>query len=1031
MSLMIMMQSAIFLMFGGAVTAQTQPFLVIDTPATNQTVNVGATVNLSATSLQPVLSLTFFAKDIATGIDAQLPGIKTDGTSQHWSAVLPTAVSGTFQIRAEANDSTGQLQVSSPVTVTVQNQITVSVVLSAPLDNAQITNVSQFTADTNVQVDSLQFVLQPSAGGQSLALDATQSSSLKWGLTFDPSTVANGDYTVIAKASLGGQSTSSPAANVTITTLSISLTAPANNATVNGTQNIQASTNISATSVVFQITSSTNQTTSLSAIADTRSTSKTWSATFDTTTLTNGTYALVASATFPGQTAPVISQTLAITINNQTTPTTQALTIVTQNLLDGTVGQLYGPQLLVAQGGTPGINGYTWSITSGALPAGLVLSNITGTITGTPTVAGNFQLTIRVRDSVSKTFDQNYTLLINSAPSTNQTTNNTTNTTTQTPTTNTNTTTTQPQVAPVVTIKQPDTNATLSGTSSLIVIEGNVALSAPQVLLIDKNGKDLLAGKSNRGFKPLENNEERVWNFLLNTAQFENGTYFLQVSVAPKGSVDKISSSQKQVTIQNQAATSVVSGTIIAPTSGRSVSGKVLLQAKVTGEVKSLTFQAVTAQDGTKIIPAVFYQNIATWQAVWDTSGVKAGNVTIRAEAVSGDGQTVPLPTVDVKLAAETAPLVVVPVPPAPVVNPTVEQIVEPTVLQNLDQNATAKEIPVECQIVAIKDEAKCRQYLNERAIRVLNPQEQTKVRQDLAAVVTRHIEVSDGKAVERDFTAPATSTSIKPAIVQDPLAEIIPIDKKQTQTSVLVVTSTEPPANLKPFVQQTVPAVLVFDQDGDSLSDEAEKRYGTDPLNADSDGDGYDDGTEVKNGFNPLGPGVLEAPVAPIDSAILNNRPIEQPRYAGVIDPSTVKVEQVETVKDEQDKPLQFKGKAQPYSFVTLYIYSSLPIVVSVQADETGNWSYDFSHPLVDGKHDVYATVTNDTGKIAKKSEPFSFFVRAAQAVTEQDFLASNVQVTDTSSTFLAYYVIAGGLIIVLGALLFFYYLRQRAHFI
>jgi hypothetical protein len=117
--------------------------------------------------------------------------------------------------------------------------------------------------------------------------------------------------------------------------------------------------------------------------------------------------------------------------------------------------------------------------------------------------------------------------------------------------------------------------------------------------------------------------------------------------------------------------------------------------------------------------------------------------------------------------------------------------------------------------------------------------------------------------------------------------------------------------------------------------------------------------------------------------------------------------------------------------SFVTLYIYSSLPIVVSVQADESGNWQYEFSHPLVDGKHDVYATVTNDTGKIVKKSEPFSFFVRAAQAVSEEEFLASNVDIQDNSSTFLVYYVLAGLLIVMLGALLFFYYLRQRAHFI
>ena len=42
-------------------------------------------------------------------------------------------------------------------------------------------------------------------------------------------------------------------------------------------------------------------------------------------------------------------------------------------------------------------------------------------------------------------------------------------------------------------------------------------------------------------------------------------------------------------------------------------------------------------------------------------------------------------------------------------------------------------------------------------------------------------------------------------------------------------------------------------DSDGDLLSDEMEKKLGTDPSNKDSDGDGHIDGVEVLNGFDPL----------------------------------------------------------------------------------------------------------------------------------------------------------------------------------
>lgn len=42
-------------------------------------------------------------------------------------------------------------------------------------------------------------------------------------------------------------------------------------------------------------------------------------------------------------------------------------------------------------------------------------------------------------------------------------------------------------------------------------------------------------------------------------------------------------------------------------------------------------------------------------------------------------------------------------------------------------------------------------------------------------------------------------------------------------------------------------------DSDGDGLSNEEERLYGTDPFNKDTDGDGYSDGVEVKGGYNPL----------------------------------------------------------------------------------------------------------------------------------------------------------------------------------
>jgi hypothetical protein len=71
------------------------------------------------------------------------------------------------------------------------------------------------------------------------------------------------------------------------------------------------------------------------------------------------------------------------------------LTITTSALPTGTAGTAYS-QALQASGGTPG---YTWSITSGSLPAGMTLASASGVISGTPTASGTSNFTVTVSDS--------------------------------------------------------------------------------------------------------------------------------------------------------------------------------------------------------------------------------------------------------------------------------------------------------------------------------------------------------------------------------------------------------------------------------------------------------------------------------------------------------------------------------------------------------------------------------------------------------------------------------------------------------
>jgi hypothetical protein len=88
-------------------------------------------------------------------------------------------------------------------------------------------------------------------------------------------------------------------------------------------------------------------------------------------------------------------QTKSIAVSLAITGITKPLAIMTSTLPSATDGTVYSAPLS-ATGGTPS---YTWSISSGKLPAGLTLAATTGTISGMPTATGTSSFTATVTDN--------------------------------------------------------------------------------------------------------------------------------------------------------------------------------------------------------------------------------------------------------------------------------------------------------------------------------------------------------------------------------------------------------------------------------------------------------------------------------------------------------------------------------------------------------------------------------------------------------------------------------------------------------
>ncbi|HSW85415.1 MAG TPA: Ig-like domain-containing protein [Candidatus Saccharimonadales bacterium] len=284
----------------------TPPTVSITSPTNNATVSGQVPITANASDNVGVSQVTF-----------QVDGTtKSTVTASPYSYTWDSTVvaNGTHTINVIATDAAGNNSNSS-ITVNVNNGDKTPPVVSItnPTNNATVSGSTSISANAsdNVGVTGVTFQID----GATKVVDNASPYSYSW----DTTTITNGAHTITAIASDAAGNTSTNTININVSNAdtippTVSLTSPANNATVSGGVSIaaNASDNIGVAQVAFQVDG-------LTKAADTASP---YTYTWDSSLVTNGSHTITAVATdAAGNTA---SNSVVVNVSNgDTSPPTQ------------------------------------------------------------------------------------------------------------------------------------------------------------------------------------------------------------------------------------------------------------------------------------------------------------------------------------------------------------------------------------------------------------------------------------------------------------------------------------------------------------------------------------------------------------------------------------------------------------------------------------------------------------------------------------------------------------------------------------
>ncbi len=315
----------------GGASAQdtTAPTVSLSAPATGATVSGTTPVSADAADNVGVIGVQFRVDGVALGAeDTSLP------YSVQWNTTA--AAPGSHQLTAVARDLAGNSTTSATITVTVNNaDVTVPVVsLTAPANGATVSGTATLSADAsdNVGVVGVQFRVDGVALG-------TEDTSAPYSRTWSTLTANNGTHslTAIARDAAGNTSTST-ARTVTVSNgggdsqaPTVSLTAPANGASVSGSINVTASASdsVGVVGVQFRVDGVN---------FGTEDTSAPYSRSWNSATVGNGAHSLTAVARdAAGNTTTSAARSVTVSNGDSQAPTVSLSAPANGATVSGTV----------------------------------------------------------------------------------------------------------------------------------------------------------------------------------------------------------------------------------------------------------------------------------------------------------------------------------------------------------------------------------------------------------------------------------------------------------------------------------------------------------------------------------------------------------------------------------------------------------------------------------------------------------------------------------------------------------------------